>query len=135
MALAVNLNQNECSSMKKKNKKKLKLPLIEDGSLFPGKSKCPMCGKSLIGNFVMICGGAMYGTRKSAGTHDKMLGFLDIICHFDDKEHFSSVSVVENSAMGQFDIYACSHDCLRELIMGLIDASERKYRKGCGNGD
>lgn len=97
-----------------------------------GRLVCPVCKKNKVGEphvFVVLNGGALYGTEMSAGPHKKMKGFLEFIYHDDDKYVHQRDGIANGVKYGQFDIYTCSIKCMRKLINKRLDTFEAAVKK------
>jgi len=84
--------------------------------------KCVGCLESIKkGEFVVMNGGAMVGTKTMARMGDKnLLGFLNINNHFDSKKNYKSLNLSSDASYGQFEFYACSHKCLADFMTRQI---------------
>ena len=119
----------------------MKLPLIKNGYHFPKKSICPWCKKAKIfepNSMAILSGGSfLFNRKKSIGKSSKrMQGFLSLMWHGahnggkgKDKNIDVYLDVAKNVVGGQFEIYTCSTECLRNLLNSIVDSFEEKISK------
>lgn len=90
-------------------------------------NKCIGCKKTLKkGDFVVMNGGALVGTKTGATMGDKNhMGFLSVQNHFDSKKNYQTLSIVDNGPNGQFEFYACSHKCLADFLSRQVMLLEK----------
>ena len=119
----------------------MKYPLIDQNDLYPEEPLCPICKKNKVfepHNFVVLEGGALYTDERGDSLFPEgMKGFLDLIFHGhhheniedDKKDIYESLYIVKESNSGQFSLYFCSTDCLRNFFNQLVDEFEKKIKK------
>jgi hypothetical protein len=118
-------------------------PLIENaGAYYPKEAVCPWCKKSKIfepHSFAVLGGGALLQARDgSAGPSEKMEGFFHLSWHGahsndggegKDPDIVGTVDIVRNVQGGQFEIYFCSTECLRNFLNYCVDSLEIQLQK------
>ena len=101
-------------------------------SFFPTSVVCPICATNrtkLNSEFYVLNGGALEKINKNTSmSSGKMEGFLSVQYHSgDDSENCGfNFDIVDKSEGGQFDIYFCSTNCMRQFFNELIDKIEKK---------
>ena len=93
---------------------------------------CPVCHCRYSTNdhrFVVLNVGAL---KREGPDHASMSaelsGLMSLFWH-DHAGACASLEVVNDAAFGQADLTACSFDCMRKLLVGLVDQLELKLEK------
>ena len=93
---------------------------------------CPVCGINYADNghrFVTFCVGALRRDGlHSASMSPELSGFMHL-CWHDHDQGCASVDVVNDATNGQADLYACSFDCMKTLLTGLVDQLEANLQR------
>jgi hypothetical protein len=126
---------------------KIELPVVKgERVVFPDKPLCPWCGERKVyepHSMAILNAGAM----RQVG-HDRYEMATDTAAFFtltwhgahsivgsDDKdpEVFASVDIADRVASGQFDLYFCSTNCLREFLNYCVDELEKQIEAARSN--
>jgi hypothetical protein len=115
-------------------KKKYSFPLIQGNKMmYPKKGGCPVCGKKMHGNFVVLHAGAMLMDRKkNSGTmSDDLDGFMRLYWHgkFEGTEIYTGIDLSDNVVGGQCEFYFCTPACLKIFFNDCIDSLVQKMKK------
>ncbi|WP_435263863.1 hypothetical protein [Tenacibaculum sp. nBUS_03] len=101
-------------------------------SFFPNDEICPICKTNRItlnSEFYVLNGGALEKINNDTSIpSDIMEGFLSVQYHSgENSENYGfNIDIVDESKGGQFDIYFCSTNCMKEFFNQLIDTIEKK---------
>lgn len=112
----------------------MKFPMISKKTkpFFPTEKICPICkvnNTTLDSEFYVLNGGALEKVNKNTSMSSDILeGFLSVQYHSGEKNKNPGVNIdiVEKSKGGQFDIYFCSTNCMRQFFNKLIDTIENE---------
>jgi hypothetical protein len=114
----------------------MEFPVIKKSNkpFYPTESICPICNADrtkLGSSFFVLHGGALKKVNEEFFiSTDDLVGFLSLSYHpgEDSKVSGATLDIVENSRLGQFDIYFCSIDCMRAFFNKSIDKLEAKLK-------
>jgi hypothetical protein len=104
----------------------MKLPTIKNNKVFEPHS------------FAVLSGGASLMDRKKefGGPDERMDGFLALHWHGahddgagDHREIYKIIDIARKIKGGQFDIYFCSTNCLRQYLNYCVDELEKKMNE------
>ena len=120
--------------------RRIKLPVVRKKQVvFPEKALCPWCHKQKVyepHSMAVLNAGAMRLVGKDRyEMADDTAAFLMLSWHGAHSggrgilpEVYASVSVADEVASGQFDLYFCSTTCLRSFLNYCVDSLEKKMR-------
>lgn len=94
-------------------------PLINNNSVHPNDSACPICQKKFNCKFVCFNAGALLQKDNGATMDENMIGFGVATYHNEDE--CISLYIADNAVNGQFEIYACSIDCMKKIFEKYFD--------------
>ena len=120
----------------------MKLPLLrEELDRFPNDDVCPVCRKAKVGephSFASLQGGAALvdSSTGTGGPSPLMRGYLYLHWHGAhdsgkgvDPEVVALTPIADSVKGGQFALYACSTQCLRELLGHLVDQLDQEIKR------
>ncbi len=120
----------------------MKLPLVMGKNTdYPRTARCPQCKKRKVfepHSMVILGGGALLLDRKRENSRESnaLSGFLELIWHGahdhgigDDRDLFTTLTLVDDAIGGQFSLAFCSTACLRAFLNSLVNELEKRIER------
>lgn len=124
---------------------KIKLPVVKGKQVvFPKNHICPWCRDKKLSDspsMAILNAGAMRPTQPECYEMAKDdAAFMTLVWHGDatpanPRRHgeFATVDIADLVNTGQFDLYFCSTDCLRNFLNYCVDELERRIESAKAN--